>query len=493
MEYDTGLFFTVLMIGIVALYGFLNKANEWFCVKKLDKIQWILPPGDLGWPFIGNMLSFIRSYKYGDPESFISSFTTRFGNGGMYKAFMYGKPSIIVTTPETCRQVLMDEEHFVLSFPKSLTDLTARRTFHGVTRQQHKLLRQITSSSIIGHEALSMYVDYIKEIAVAAFDKWSSREEPIELLTEMRKYASQVIMTVIMGTKIDDKWFDMAETEFSVFVDGIFALPVDLPGFSYHRALKARENLTKIFQAAIDERRVKNASDKSGTKRSILDLLLENKDEDGRKFSDEKIGNILILYAYGGQISTAPTAMWALLYLQEHPEYLQKAKEEQEDIVTRRPSSQTTLTLNEIRQMKYLSKVINETLRLVNASSPLFREATSAVEMNGYTIPQGWKVLVWTRNVHMDPNNYPNPKEFNPSRWDDHETKPGQYLPFGAGHRFCPGADLARLEISVLLHYFLLNYRLERLNTESKVQYFPTIRHTDNCLAKIRKLTAENA
>lgn len=36
----------------------------------------------------------------------------------------------------------------------------------------------------------------------------------------------------------------------------------------------------------------------------------------------------------------------------------------------------------------------------------------------GYTIPKGWKVLVWTRNVHMDPNNYPNPKEFNPSRWD---------------------------------------------------------------------------
>lgn len=274
--------FTVLMIGIAALYSFLKKSNEWFYVKKLDKNQCILPPGDLGWPFIGNMLSFIKSYKYGDPESFISSFTTRYGNGGMYKAFMYGKPSIIVTTPEICRQVLMDEEHFVLSFPKSLTDLTAKRTFHGVTRRQHKLLRQITTGSIIGHEALSMYVDYIKEIAVAAFDKWASREEPIELINEMRKYASQVIMTVITGTKIDQKWFDMAETEFSVFFDGIFALPVDLPGFSYHRALKARENLAQLFQAEIDERRVKSASDKSGTKRSILDLLLESKDE-GRK------------------------------------------------------------------------------------------------------------------------------------------------------------------------------------------------------------------
>lgn len=46
--------------------------------------------------------------------------------------------------------------------------------------------------------------------------------------------------------------------------------------------LQARENLAQLFQAEIDERRVKSASDKSGTKRSILDLLLESKDE-GRK------------------------------------------------------------------------------------------------------------------------------------------------------------------------------------------------------------------
>jgi ent-kaurenoic acid hydroxylase len=42
----------------------------------------------------------------------------------------------------------------------------------------------------------------------------------------------------------------------------------------------------------------------------------------------------------------------------------------------------------------------------------------------------------------------------------DYTAKPGTFLPFGAGSRFCPGADLTKLEISVFLHYFLLNYRL---------------------------------
>lgn len=36
----------------------------------------------------------------------------------------------------------------------------------------------------------------------------------------------------------------------------------------------------------------------------------------------------------------------------------------------------------------------------------------------GYTIPKGWKVLTWFRSVHLDPEIYPNPKEFNPNRWN---------------------------------------------------------------------------
>ncbi|KAH8490654.1 hypothetical protein H0E87_022975 [Populus deltoides] len=109
--------------------------------------------------------------------------------------------------------------------------------------------------------------------------------------------------------------------------------------------------------------------------------------------------------------------------------------------------------------MKYLSKVIDETLRMVTFSLTVFREAKTDFCMNGYTIPKGWKVLAWFRTIHLDPEVYPNPKEFNPSRWDDYTPKAGTFLPFGAGSRLCPGNNLAKLEISIFLHYFLLDYR----------------------------------
>lgn len=36
----------------------------------------------------------------------------------------------------------------------------------------------------------------------------------------------------------------------------------------------------------------------------------------------------------------------------------------------------------------------------------------------GYTIPQGWRVVVWLRSLHTDPEYYEDPMVFNPDRWD---------------------------------------------------------------------------
>ncbi|PKI57906.1 ent-kaurenoic acid oxidase 1 isoform X3 [Punica granatum] len=401
---------------------------------------------------------------------------------------MFGSPSVIVTMPESCRKVLIDDEKFKPGWPVSTVNLIGKKSFIAISAEEHKRLRKLTAAPVNGHEALSIYMEYIQENVVSALERWSRMGE-IEFLTELRKLTFQIIMYIFLSSE-SEPVMETLEREYTTLNYGVRAMAINLPGFAYHRALKARKKLVAIFQSIVDDRRKQKDQNIPKERKDMMDALLEIKDENGRKLSDEEIIDVLLMYLNAGHESSGHTIMWATIFLQQHPQILEKAKAEQEKILKKRPPTQKGLTLKEYREMEYLSQVIDETLRIITFSLVVFREAKSDVNVNGYVIPKGWKVLVWFRTVHLDPAIYPNPKEFDPSRWDGHTTKAGTFLPFGAGSRLCPGNDLAKLEIAIFLHHFLLNYRLDRVNPNCPVRYLPHSRPTDNCLGRIRKLSS---
>ncbi|KAJ3681676.1 hypothetical protein LUZ60_014249 [Juncus effusus] len=86
----------------------------------------------------------------------------------------------------------------------------------------------------------------------------------------------------------------------------------------------------------------------------------------------------------------------------------------------------------------------------------------TGLEATGYDIPKGWKVVPALSDVHLDSSLHDNPQRFNPWRWQDKSDKSSEnFVPFGAGIRYCPGAELAKLEVSLFLHHLVLNYRWE--------------------------------
>ncbi|KAB1199521.1 Beta-amyrin 11-oxidase [Morella rubra] len=480
----------LLLGGFVFVFGILRRFNDWYYIGRLGKKQYPLPPGDMGWPYLGGILTFLKAFRSGDPDSYIHNLVSKYGRTGIYKTFMFGNPSVIVCTPETCRKVLTDDDRFKLGYPKATTILTGRRAFHGISNAEHKRLRRLTTSPINGHEALSGYIDLIEGIVATTLEEWASMKHPIELLTELRGVAFKVITNIFISTH-SDSVISKVENLYSDLNAGLKSQAINLPGFVFHKALKARKKLMKIFQDILDKKRamVKKDSSQTESTKDMMDLLLGVKDEDGKQLEDEDIVDLLIVFMLAGHESSAHGALWAVIYMSQNPEVFKKAREEQQEIMKRRPSTQKRLSLAEIRQMDYLSKVIDETLRRTSISFAVFREAKEDVNVNGYLIPKGWKVLVWNRGVHMDPENYSDPKEFNPSRWENNKPRAGGFLPFGLGSRYCPGSDLAKLEITIFLHHYLLNYNVERVNPDGPVNYLPVARPVDMCLARVIKVT----
>ncbi|XP_075475260.1 ent-kaurenoic acid oxidase 2-like [Primulina tabacum] len=476
--------------GVFMVKWALKSVNCWYCERGLGDKRYELPPGDFGWPFIGNMWSFLRAFKSANPESFISYFVNRFGHTGMYKVYMFGNPSIIVTTAETCRRVLTDDDSFKPGWPSATMNLIGKNSFVGIFDEEHRRLRKLTSAPVNGQDVLSVYLKYIEDNVVSALEKWAEMGQ-IEFLTELRKLTFKIIMYIFLSSE-SEAVMETLEREYTALNYGVRAMAINIPGFSYHKALKARKKLVAVLQGIVTERRERRRKHLPSERKDMMDALMNAEDEYGRRLNDEEIIDILVMYLNAGHESSGHITMWATLFLQNHPHVFEKAKAEQEEIVKNRPPGQQGLTLREVRQMEHLSKVIDETLRIVTFSLVVFREARKDVRISGYTIPKGWKVLVWFRGVHLDPETYVEPKKFDPSRWDGFTPKAGNFLPFGAGSRLCPGNDLAKIEIAIFLHYFVLNYKLERQNPASPLMYLPHSRPKDNCLGRIRRVVTRN-
>lgn len=145
---------------------------------------------------------------------------------------------MFVTTPETCKRVLLDDDAFKPGWPRSAMELIGKKSFIGISFEEHKRLRRLTASPVNGHEALSVYLQYIEENVVSALKKWATMGQ-IEFLTEIRKVTFRIIMYIFLGSE-SEPVMEALEREYTALNYGVRAMAINLPGFAYHKALKVK-------------------------------------------------------------------------------------------------------------------------------------------------------------------------------------------------------------------------------------------------------------
>lgn len=246
---------------------------------------------------------------------------------------------------------------------------------------------------------------------------------------------------------------------------GYNSMPINLPGTLFHKAMKARKELAQILEQIISTRRCK--------KQVYNDLLASFMDEKAG-LSDEQISDNIIGVIFAARDTTASVLTWIVKYLGENPSVLESVTEEQMSIIKGKQENGEEIGLNweDTKNMPITSRVIQETLRVASILSFTFREATEDVEYQGYLIPKGWKVLPLFRNIHHSPENFKEPEKFDPSRFEV-APKPNTFMPFGNGVHACPGNELAKLEILVLVHHLTTKYRWSVVGEKNGIQYGP--------------------
>ncbi|CAH2078548.1 unnamed protein product [Thlaspi arvense] len=384
-----------------------------------------LPPGTMGWPYVGETFQLYSQ----DPNVFFASKQKRYGS--VFKTHVLGCPCVMISSPEAAKFVLVTKSHlFKPTFPASKERMLGKQAIFFHQGDYHSKLRKLVLRAFMPEAIREMYTFNVALLSIFGKDEVLYRED--------------------------------LKRCYYILEKGYNSMPINLPGTLFHKAMKARKELSQILARILSERRANGSSHND-----LLGSFMGDKEE----LSDEQIADNIIGVIFAARDTTASVMTWILKYLAENPNVLEAVTEEQMAIRKGKEEGES-LTWVDTKNMPLTSRVIQETLRVASILSFTFREAVEDVEYEGYLIPKGWKVLPLFRNIHHSADIFSNPGKFDPSRFEV-AAKPNTFMPFGNGTHSCPGNELAKLEMSIMIHHLTTKYRWSIVGASDGIQYGP--------------------
>nr|BAG12743.1 ABA 8-oxidase [Lactuca sativa] len=413
-----------------------------------------LPPGTLGWPYIGETFQLYSQ----NPNVFFASKVKKYGS--IFKTHVLGCRCVMISSPAAAKLVLVTKSHlFKPTFPASKERMLGKQAIFFHQGDYHSKLRRLVLRAFT-HESIKNIIPDIESIAVQSLRGWED-QQLINTFQEMKTFTFNVALLSIFG-KDEVLYREDLKRCYYILEKGYNSMPVNLPGTLFNKSMKARRELAQILAKILSLRRESNKEEH----KDLLASFMEEKEG----LTDEQIADNIIGVIFAARDTTASVLTWIVKYLAENPTVLQAVTEEQEEIM--KGKDDKALTWADTKKMPITSRVIQETLRVASILSFTFREAVEDVEFEGYLIPKGWKVLPLFRNIHHSPENFTEPEKFDPSRFEV-APKPNTFMPFGNGTHSCPGNELAKLEILVLIHHMTTKYRWSMVGPQNEIHYVP--------------------
>lgn len=409
------------------------------------------PPMIKALPFIGPIKKFS-----GDVMPFLNETRKTYGN-----AFRMRIMGIEMTCIGGNDAIALLENDDLLCTSKSMEVLMKAvksrlpGTFDG---PQHKLYRKIHSNFLnrgLERERRDEIVDCVSKHV----GQWQPGYE-FDPLKESQSQTVDVLSHILNGEP-----FPFSSKELSTVVHTlIFATYGHLPLWlalnnPFYKAALKRMNENSL---ALVRRVRKDPQLRANT---LVGQYLDFPPPDGIGSWEDNDLKIVPLAAYlAGYDTVASAAAFMLYQLLAHPEWLQKVREEYQEL-----SKESDGHVDPMKQ-KVLRAIFMETTRINPPGALVIRYATQDFQFNGYTIRKGDEVLIQISSNHMNEELFPEPGTFDPTRFlgSDATNLKRSILTFGSGAHRCTGAMVGPLFSQEMVSYWVNNFDLELVPGKDK-------------------------
>lgn len=278
---------------------------------------------------------------------------------------------------------------------------------HGRIRQM--MNRRFTPRALAPHEP------HIRAITNDIIDA-VAKEGHCDLVVDIAAKLPTAVICEMLGVPRED--WDL------MFALGNMTLGSEDPeyqveGSSRKTRVQAQMEIFNYFMKLIGERR-------SNPKDDLVTVLVQGEIEGDRLTDLEVLFNCFLLIL-GGQETTRNALTGGMNELM------------------RRPAERERL----VNDRSLMTSAIEEILRWTSPITHIMRIAKRDVEIRGRTIREGDRVVLWNPSANRDEEVFADPYTFDITR------QPNDHIAFGYGEHFCIGANLARLEMRVMIDELL--------------------------------------
>ena len=420
-------------------------------------------PGPKGLPLLGNLLQLNFKQLHRVLERWCDEF-------GTLCAFKLGlRPVVVVADPELIQHILRNRPKLYRRLG-TIEPVAREMGIAGVFSaegEDWKRQRRLTAPALDANHLRQFFPTLIKvtERLKNRWNKAADKQEAVDVQQHLMRYTVDVTTNLVFGydmntlEKEGDVIQEHLEKIFPVVDRRIhmpfpywryFKLPADR---ALDKALVAiRETITGFVARA--RARLAQTPELAEHPTNLLEAMLSAPDGGNAAFTDEEIYGNMLTMLLAGEDTTANTMAWMTHFMIEHPEAQARMRTEAAQVVG---NAGVLSQLQDAERLNYIEAFAHETMRLKPVAPLIFLETIEDVEIGGVAVPKETAVMLLTLHGGLQETHFAAADQFRPERWLEAASaspcahNPKAFVPFGAGPRFCPGRQLAMVEIKTVM------------------------------------------
>ncbi|CAN1310790.1 Cytochrome P450 87A3 [Linum perenne] len=443
----------------------------------------------MGFPLIGETIQFLLPSKSIDTHAFIKTRVQKYGP--LFKTSLLGRPVVVSTDPEFSYNLLVQDGKLVERWNFDSTGEVLSQDGKSKTSVNHayKCVTRLVLGRF-GHEPLKngTLMAELEDTIAMSLQRWSQLPQ-----VDLKSVISTMILN-FMGKKLFS--YDPSQISggkrlaegMNNFLEEVLKFPINIPGItSSRRCFKSYEKFKEIITDTLESR---NRSSREKREDYLDDTLAMMEKEDF--FTDKFVVGMIAALTLASFETISSTIVIALKFLSENPLVVQKLREENEEILKNRKEPSCGLSWEEYKSMTYTHYVIKESLRMASVAPGVLKKTLTDIDIDGYTIPKGWAVLVVPSAIQLSSTYYEDPLSFNPSRWEGMSVMESakKFIAFGGGARSCSGSELTNALMTIFLHVLVTNYSWKTIKT-GKIARTPVLAFGDGLHVQFQPLKVE--